>query len=117
MMQTAVNGHSNTKSYHSLNTRQSGPAVQVDVSWSGKSLTIDFVPAIKINGELFVDTPLLDDVKDRNFLWRKSYVSQEKQSISLFSENLRKAVMVWKAAQIDCPQLRGLSSYHLKPLE
>ena len=114
MMQTVVNGH--TGSTYKLHIRQSGPAIEVGVSWSGKSLTIDFVPAVKVNGEFFVATPLLDDVRDRNFLWRKSYINQEKQNISGFSENLRKAVMIWKAAQINSSQLQGLSSYHFKTI-
>ena len=122
MMQTVVNGHSDSR--YSLHICQSGPAIEVGVSWStSKFMTIDFVPAVKINGEFFVARPLQYDVElgahsvqDENFLWRKSYIQQEKQKISYFSENLRRAVMLWKAAQLHSAQLHLLSSYHFKTI-
>ena len=116
MMHNVVNYD---RSYN-LHMRKSGPAIEVGVKWSGGSMTIDFVPAVKIRGEYFVARPLpyqdFNNVKNREFLWRKSYIQEEKEEVSGFDKNLRKAVMLWKAAQLHSPQLQMLSSYHFKTI-
>ena len=116
MMHNVVNYD---RSYN-LHMRKSGPAIEVGVKWSGRSMTIDFVPAVKIRGEYFVARPLpyqdFYNVKNREFLWRKSYIQEEKEEVSSFDKNLRKAVMLWKAARLHSPQLQMLSSYHFKTM-
>ena len=118
MMHKVENGQSDSK--YKLDMRKSGPAIEVGVSWSGRSMTIDFVPAVKIRGDYFVARPLpyqdFNDVENREYLWRKSYVQEEKKEVSGFDKNLRKAVMLWKTARLYSKQLNMLSSYHFKTI-
>ena len=117
MMHRFLKQHHDSR--YTMNMRQSGPAIEVSVAWTGKSMTIDFVPTISIMGDIFVAKPLpcttYADTEKGELLWRKSFSPQEREFISLhLSENWRKAVMMWKAARLNSAQLQTLSSYHFK---
>ena len=119
MMQKIINDLKDKR--YKLKMRQSGPGIKVSVSWLDKIIHIDFVPTVKIQGQYFVAKPfpskgMANTCNDKNeLLWRKSFSHKEQEMVALHLDEIwKKAIMMWKAARLNSPQLQTLSSYHFK---
>jgi len=96
---------------------QRGPVIQMDVypdsgllSWGQRLFTVNFIPAYKVYGTLYVSKPLRGDVPN-SMTWRRSFTVYDKQHLSGGARHVLLALEAFRNRE---PGLEPLTSFHFK---